>query len=329
MAQPVRPARACQPPQPSVCLQTTNAWMRDGLKQRCITRDLKWGTPVPHAGYEDKVLYVWFDAPVGYISITANYVADWQVGSEHRLCACVTRRAEPQLPVVHFAGSRTGCLIQAPLLGPPSYLLVGVPFNTAATMLPRCAYSLALPACLHSPPRASWCLFVLWIKSQQDDSDEWSGPCETSTWAFMQAWWQNPDDVELVQFMGKDNVPFHTVIFPASLLGTGQSLHAVLAQHSPACSGKPQGFMQGMHKHRPSPSCPCEPASNEPVYEPVINCTQHLPVRCHDVTCTCASSMAADMSPLGLPAPTQYGWSGRYHASMFWESYDHVKFLPG
>ena len=63
-----------------MCLQTTNAWMRDGLKQRCITRDLKWGTPVPHAGYEDKVLYVWFDAPVGYISITANYVADWQVG---------------------------------------------------------------------------------------------------------------------------------------------------------------------------------------------------------------------------------------------------------
>ena len=37
-----------------------------------------------------------------------------------------------------------------------------------------------------------------------------------------QAWWQNPDDVELVQFMGKDNVPFHTVIFPATLLGTGR-----------------------------------------------------------------------------------------------------------
>lgn len=37
-----------------------------------------------------------------------------------------------------------------------------------------------------------------------------------------QAWWQNPDEVELVQFMGKDNVPFHTVIFPATLLGTRQ-----------------------------------------------------------------------------------------------------------
>lgn len=35
--------------------------------------------------------------------------------------------------------------------------------------------------------------------------------------------WQSPEDVELVQFMGKDNVPFHTVIFPASLLGSGGS----------------------------------------------------------------------------------------------------------
>ena len=54
----------------------------------------------------------------------------------------------------------------------------------------------------------------------------------------MQAWWQNPEDVELVQFMGKDNVPFHTVIFPASLLGTGQSFHTVPAWHSHACSGR-------------------------------------------------------------------------------------------
>ena len=60
--------------------QTTNAWMRDGLKLRCITRDLRWGTPVPRAGYENKVFYVWFDAPIGYISITANYTADWKVG---------------------------------------------------------------------------------------------------------------------------------------------------------------------------------------------------------------------------------------------------------
>jgi methionyl-tRNA synthetase len=58
--------------------QTTAAWMRDGLKERCITRDLRWGTPVPRPGYEDKVFYVWFDAPIGYISITANYLDDWE-----------------------------------------------------------------------------------------------------------------------------------------------------------------------------------------------------------------------------------------------------------
>ncbi|KAI3430770.1 hypothetical protein D9Q98_009182 [Chlorella vulgaris] len=96
----------------SNCVQVTKAWMEQGLKVRCITRDLKWGTPVPRDGYENKVFYVWFDAPIGYISITANYCSDWQ------------------------------------------------------------------------------------------------------------AWWKNPEDVELVQFMGKDNVPFHTVIFPATLLGT-------------------------------------------------------------------------------------------------------------
>lgn len=43
----------------------TTTWLRDGLKPRCITRDLKWGTPVPLEGYENKVFYVWFDAPIG------------------------------------------------------------------------------------------------------------------------------------------------------------------------------------------------------------------------------------------------------------------------
>eukprot|EP00271_Cylindrocystis_brebissonii_P015479 TRINITY_DN38386_c0_g1_i1.p1 TRINITY_DN38386_c0_g1~~TRINITY_DN38386_c0_g1_i1.p1 ORF type:complete len:1047 (-),score=186.67 TRINITY_DN38386_c0_g1_i1:369-3509(-) len=93
-------------------VQTTAAWIRDGLKPRCITRDLKWGVPVPLEKFKEKVFYVWFDAPIGYISITANYTEQWR------------------------------------------------------------------------------------------------------------EWWQRPDDVELVQFMGKDNVPFHTVIFPCTLLGT-------------------------------------------------------------------------------------------------------------
>ena len=45
-------------------------WIKEGLKPRSITRDLKWGISVPLKGYEDKVFYVWFDAPIGYISST-------------------------------------------------------------------------------------------------------------------------------------------------------------------------------------------------------------------------------------------------------------------
>ena len=41
------------------------SWLKEGLKERGMTRDLKWGTPVPLEGYEDKVFYVWFDAPIG------------------------------------------------------------------------------------------------------------------------------------------------------------------------------------------------------------------------------------------------------------------------
>ncbi|CAN3500126.1 methionine--tRNA ligase, cytoplasmic [Diutina catenulata] len=96
----------------------TNSWIKKGLEPRCITRDLVWGTPVPLDGFEEKVLYVWFDATIGYISITANYFKDH--------------------------------------------------------------------------PDASG-----WLK-----------------------WWQNPEKVDLYQFMGKDNVPFHTVVFPASEIGT-------------------------------------------------------------------------------------------------------------
>jgi len=90
------------------------SWLKGGLQPRCITRDLKWGTPVPLEGYENKVFYVWFDAPIGYISITAEYTSEWR------------------------------------------------------------------------------------------------------------QWWQNKDEVEYWQFMAKDNVPFHSVVFPCTLLGTGK-----------------------------------------------------------------------------------------------------------
>ncbi len=49
------------------------SWIRDGLENRAITRDLPWGVPVPLKDAEGKVLYVWFDAPIGYISATIEW----------------------------------------------------------------------------------------------------------------------------------------------------------------------------------------------------------------------------------------------------------------
>ncbi|MDA4117248.1 MAG: methionine--tRNA ligase [Thaumarchaeota archaeon] len=49
------------------------AWIKEGLRKRSITRDLKWGVPVPLKGFEDKIFYVWFDAPIGYISSTKEW----------------------------------------------------------------------------------------------------------------------------------------------------------------------------------------------------------------------------------------------------------------
>jgi methionyl-tRNA synthetase len=89
----------------------TEAWLREGLRQRCITRDLKWGIHVPLKGFEDKVFYSWFDAPIGYIGITKENREDWK------------------------------------------------------------------------------------------------------------DWWHDNTNVKLVQFMGKDNIPFHTILFPAFCIG--------------------------------------------------------------------------------------------------------------
>ncbi|MFC0344655.1 methionine--tRNA ligase [Epilithonimonas hispanica] len=58
------------------------SWLNDGLKPRAMTRDLNWGVPIPLPGAEGKVLYVWFDAPIGYISFTQEWAEkngkDWK-----------------------------------------------------------------------------------------------------------------------------------------------------------------------------------------------------------------------------------------------------------
>ena len=58
------------------------SWLDDGLKPRAVTRDLDWGIPVPVPGGKNKVLYVWFDAPIGYISATKEWAeknsVDWE-----------------------------------------------------------------------------------------------------------------------------------------------------------------------------------------------------------------------------------------------------------
>jgi methionyl-tRNA synthetase len=54
------------------------SWIDDGLQPRAVTRDLDWGVKVPLEGAEGKVLYVWFDAPIGYISFTKQLTPDWE-----------------------------------------------------------------------------------------------------------------------------------------------------------------------------------------------------------------------------------------------------------
>ncbi len=56
-------------------LRYCEGWFKDGLKDRAVTRDLDWGVHVPVAGYEDKVIYVWFDAVLGYISSGKEWAA--------------------------------------------------------------------------------------------------------------------------------------------------------------------------------------------------------------------------------------------------------------
>ncbi len=62
---------------PKTATAIANKWLDEGLRDNPITRDLKWGIPVNKPGYEDKVFYVWFDAPWGYVSISQAATDDW------------------------------------------------------------------------------------------------------------------------------------------------------------------------------------------------------------------------------------------------------------
>jgi methionyl-tRNA synthetase len=76
-------------------------WLDSGLKKRSITRDLKHGISVPYEGMEDKVLYVWFEAPITYISFLAEIEEDWRQYWEN---ASNETGAESDTDVYHFLG---------------------------------------------------------------------------------------------------------------------------------------------------------------------------------------------------------------------------------
>ncbi|CAN5504467.1 methionine--tRNA ligase [soil metagenome] len=63
---------------PPLVQSIARKWLDEGLQDRCITRDLEWGVPVPKPGFEDKVFYVWFDAPLGYIAAAIEWSERWR-----------------------------------------------------------------------------------------------------------------------------------------------------------------------------------------------------------------------------------------------------------
>jgi methionyl-tRNA synthetase len=69
------------------------SWIDSGLQPRAVTRDLEWGVPVPVEGAEGKVLYVWFDAPIGYISATRELTPEWEKYWK-----------DPETRLLHFIG---------------------------------------------------------------------------------------------------------------------------------------------------------------------------------------------------------------------------------
>lgn len=69
------------------------SWIDQGLQPRAVSRDLDWGVPVPVEGAKGKVLYVWFDAPIGYISATKELTPEWEKYWK-----------DPETRMIHFIG---------------------------------------------------------------------------------------------------------------------------------------------------------------------------------------------------------------------------------
>ena len=99
------------------------SWLDNGLQPRAVTRDLNWGVPVPLEEAKGKVLYVWFDAPIGYISATKDLTPDWEKYWK-----------DPETRLIHFIGKDNivfHCIIfPAMLKAEGSYILPdNVPAN--------------------------------------------------------------------------------------------------------------------------------------------------------------------------------------------------------
>ncbi|MBN1599713.1 MAG: methionine--tRNA ligase [Bacteroidales bacterium] len=99
------------------------SWLNAGLQPRAVSRDLEWGIPVPVEGADGKVLYVWFDAPIGYISATKELTKDWEKYWK-----------DPETRLIHFIGKDNivfHCIIfPAMLKAEGSYILPeNVPAN--------------------------------------------------------------------------------------------------------------------------------------------------------------------------------------------------------
>jgi methionyl-tRNA synthetase len=106
-------------------------WIKDDLKPRDYTRDVKCGISVPLAGYEDKTIYVWFEAPLGYISITQRYLNQQKLKGTAK-GELSDWRQNPDCELIHFIGkdntvfhsiSRPSQIIAYNNISPSKYIL--------------------------------------------------------------------------------------------------------------------------------------------------------------------------------------------------------------